>query len=82
MEALIFLLVIGASMWVAADASALAGRGTGKGGGTSTAGWVIGCLLLWIIAFPLARADLRSLGGYAARVLPLGPYSLPAEVTT
>lgn len=78
MEALILLLVIGTSMWVAADASALAGRGTGKVGGTSTAVWVIGCLLLWIIAFPFYLVQRST---FLAGHRPPPPPAFPTKAT-
>ena len=79
MEALILLLVLGTSMWVAADASALAGRGTGKVGGTSTAGWLIGCLLLWIIAFPFYLVQRST---FLAGHRPPPPPAFPTKATS
>jgi hypothetical protein len=56
---LVLLLVLSVDAWVYADASAHAERGTPVvfSGGTFTvdtpAAWFLGCLLLWILFFPL-----------------------------
>ncbi len=47
MYTLVFIMVIGTSIWVLVDASQ---RKLGKG--ESAIVWFISCLLLWIIAFP------------------------------
>jgi hypothetical protein len=58
MELIILLVVVGTSIWVVADASHI---GVRKGLVTGVcdmgpAGWVIACLLLWIVAFPMYLA--------------------------
>lgn len=55
MAELIWLIVIGTSIWVFFDARSI---GVKKGQVTGIAnmnpvGWLFGCLLLWIIAFPI-----------------------------
>jgi hypothetical protein len=46
---LVLLAVVGTTIWVGVDAS----RREWKEGSSGTAGWVVGCVLLWIIVFPL-----------------------------
>jgi hypothetical protein len=56
---LMFFVVIGTTIWVGIDASNLGMRPGRLGGGfvdMGPAGWVIGCLLLWIVAFPVYLA--------------------------
>jgi len=61
-----WLLVIGSSIWVFFDATAI---GVKKGQVSGIAdmnpgGWLLGCLLLWIIAFPLylsKRSEFKSI---------------------
>ena len=51
---LILLVVVGSSIWVGFDAS---GRDWSQDGfAKSATGWVVGCLLIWIIVFPLYLA--------------------------
>lgn len=47
----LLLIVVGSTIWVGVDASR-----RDWGTGTGTAGWVIGCLLLWIVFFPIYLA--------------------------
>lgn len=56
--AVIWLVIIGTSIWVAIDASNIgARRGLIKGlGNMGPAGWFFSCLLLWIIGFPVYLA--------------------------
>jgi hypothetical protein len=51
---LIWLVVIGSSIWVAADASSIGARKGLVPGffNMGVAGWFFACLLLWIVAFP------------------------------
>lgn len=58
MEALIFLIVIGTAIWVFTDAKAIGvKKGQIKGFfDFSPAGWLIACLILWIVAFPVYLA--------------------------
>lgn len=73
---LIWLVVIGTSIWVAVDASTLGARkGTVKGlGDMSAAGWFFACLLLWIIAFPMYLATRPKLvEAKTAREAPQAP---------
>jgi hypothetical protein len=44
----ILLVVVATTIWVGVDASKRDWRG-----GSGTATWVIGCILLWIVAFPM-----------------------------
>ena len=58
MNGLIFLIVVGTSIWVGFDSYSLLKqipkdiRRTLSSGASSTFVWTLGCLLLWIIAFP------------------------------
>jgi hypothetical protein len=67
MEPVVLLLVIGTSVWVAVDAKNLGMQRGRIGGGMldmSVTGWVVCCLLLWIIAFPcylVARGKYQAL---------------------
>jgi len=58
MSDLIFLLVIGTSIWVLFDAKTIGvKKGQIKGmGNMGPMGWFFTCLLLWIIAFPIYLA--------------------------
>lgn len=50
----IALVVFGSSIWVLIDAQRLGVRGEGKGmTSNSPAAWFAGCVLLWIVVFPL-----------------------------
>lgn len=50
---LLVLVVIGTSIWVGVDASALHRQlGHEKVGKTGTGSWVVACFGIWIIAFP------------------------------
>jgi hypothetical protein len=67
---LILLVVVGSTIWVGVDASKREFGDKGLVG--STAGWVVGCVLLWIVVFPYylfrrGRAPLKS-----AAAAPLG----------
>jgi hypothetical protein len=60
---IIFAIVVGTIIWVGVDASQ---RQWPKQGGfaNSATGWVLGCILLWIVVFPLylvrrGRAPLK-----------------------
>jgi hypothetical protein len=52
---IVWLLVIGSSIWVVVDAKSIGvKRGQIKGiGNIGPWGWFVACLLLWILAFPL-----------------------------
>jgi len=63
--ALLLLVVVGTTIWVGIDASR---RDWGGGSGTTT--WVIGCVLLWIVVFPVYLAKR---GGAPLRDAPGGP---------
>jgi hypothetical protein len=55
MTGLILLIVIGSTIWVGVDAS---GRDFSQSGvARSTAGFVLGSLLLWLVVFPLYIAQ-------------------------
>ncbi len=53
MTVLLVLVILGTIMWMAADAH-YAGRSWG-----SIAGWVLGAVLLWIVAFPCYLVSRR-----------------------
>jgi hypothetical protein len=55
---LILIVVVVSTIWVWADAS---GRDWSATGG-STVGWVLGCLFLWIVFFPLYLARRNLVG--------------------
>ena len=87
METLIWLVVVGTSIWVAVDAANLGARRGVLGGGffdMGAVGWLACCLLFWIVGFPaylVTRSRYverkRALGdGLAARELAPGfdPY--------
>lgn len=68
MGPIFFFIVIGTSIWVGLDASAIGvrrGQGTGLGD-MGAGGWFLACLLLWIVAFPLyltRRGRYQALNG-------------------
>jgi hypothetical protein len=73
MEAVVLLVVIGTSIWVAIDASHIgARRGLIKGSGNmGPAGWFLCCLLLWIIGFPVylaKRSEIKAAAQAASNV--------------
>ncbi len=54
-DAIVWLVVLGTSIWVAVDASNLGVRRGATSGGffdMGVAGWLLCCLLLWIVGFP------------------------------
>ena len=58
MDTFILWIILGTSIWVFFDARAIGvKRGQVKGlANMGPLGWLLGCLLLWIIAFPLYLA--------------------------
>lgn len=56
MFSLILIIVVVTSIWVAADASSRNFKG-GKFSFYGSFGWLIGCLLLWIVVFPVYLAQ-------------------------
>jgi len=56
------LVVIGSSVWVGADASQR--DFSGDRFADRTWKWVVGCLLLWIVAFPIYLAFIASFVGF------------------
>ena len=68
MFGLVFLVVIGTSIWVAIDASNIGARkGLVKGvGNMGPAGWFFCCLLIWIIGFPVYLAKRSVIKAAAA----------------
>jgi hypothetical protein len=63
--AVIWLVIIGTSIWVAIDASNIGARkGLLKGlANMGPAGWFFCCLILWIVGFPVylaKRAEIRA----------------------
>ena len=70
---LIYLLVIGTSLWVLVDANSLGVKKGKLNGGLfdmGPAGWFFACLLLWIVAFPVylgKRNEYQRLRGTAPR---------------
>jgi hypothetical protein len=68
LSAMIYLLVIGTSLWVLFDANSIGvKKGQIKGmGDMGPAGWFIVCLLLWIVGFPLylaKRGEFKRVNG-------------------
>jgi len=68
MFGLVFLVVIGTSIWVAIDASHIGARkGLIKDLATmGPAGWFVCCLLIWIIGFPVYLAKRSEIKAAAA----------------
>jgi len=58
MEGLVWLIILGTSIWVLFDAKSIGvKKGQVKGlGNMGPWGWFFACLLIWIIAFPLYLA--------------------------
>ena len=72
---IIVLIVIGTSIWVLIDASNIGAR-TGLVKGIADAGpftWFIGCLLLWIVVFPMYLAKRGSIKTAAQLSQPAQP---------
>lgn len=63
MEGAILLIVVGTTIWVGFDSSSRDWEGTNS----STLGWVVCCLLVWIVAFPfyLSKRGAAPLKGVA-----------------
>ena len=55
MQAVIGILIIGTTVWVAVDANQRDWRNHGFANATWK--WVVGMLLLWIVAFPVYLAQ-------------------------
>jgi hypothetical protein len=68
MGAVVLLVVIGTSIWVAIDASHIGARkGLIKGSGNmGPVGWFVCCLLIWIIGFPVYLAKRSEIKAAAA----------------
>jgi hypothetical protein len=66
--AVIWLVIIGTSIWVAVDSSNIGARkGLVKGSGNmGPAGWFFCCLLIWIIGFPVYLAKRSEIKAAAA----------------
>ncbi len=65
---IVFLVVLGTSIWVYSDAKAIGvKKGQLKGAcDMGPAGWAIACLLLWIVGFPIylaKRPELKRING-------------------
>ena len=58
MTVLLLMLVLATTLWVGVDASKRDWSREKRA--ADTAGWVIGCLLLWIVVFPYYLAKRRS----------------------
>lgn len=69
MEGLIWLVVLGTSIWMAFDASKIGYDKKDVSGiaGMGPVGWFFAGLLLWIVAFPLYLASRNKLKEAAAR---------------
>jgi len=70
LEFLFLLFVLGSIIWVGVDNRAM-DREYGDSEGASTALWVIGCILLWIVVFPwylFHRHDRRRTAEYISRL--------------
>ena len=72
---IIVLVVVGTTIWVGVDASRRDWQG-----GSGTATWVIGCILLWIFVFPvyLAKRGKAPLKGEVASAADPGEPSAQA----
>jgi len=78
---IVLLVLVGTTIWVGTDASKR--DWSNDSFANSPTKWVIGCLLLWIVVFPmyLARRNRASLNGAAqdiparapAAIIPAGP---------
>ncbi len=55
MEAVLLLVIVGTTIWVGVDASHR--DWSGHGFANATWKWVVGSLLLWIVAFPVYLAQ-------------------------
>lgn len=69
---LVLLVVVGTTIWVGVDASK---RDWSGGSGTGT--WVVGCILLWAIVFPVylfkrGKAPLKDAPAHPAALSPPG----------
>ena len=66
--AVIWLVIIGTSIWLAVDSSNIGARkGLVKGSGNmGPAGWFFCCLLIWIIGFPVYLAKRSEIKAAAA----------------
>lgn len=68
MDALILIVVLGTSIWVAVDAATIGVKsGQIKGlGNMGPAGWFFACLLIWIVGFPFylaKRPEFKRING-------------------
>jgi hypothetical protein len=75
---IVLLVVVGTVIWVGVDASR---RDWGNGAGTGT--WVIGCILLWIVVFPVylakrGKAPLKDAYTHTVTTAALGPVTAPS----
>jgi hypothetical protein len=70
---LVWLVIIGTTIWVGVDASKR--DWTGNSFAKSPAVWVVGCLLIWIVAFPvyLVARSHAPLKGMTTTVSPAAP---------
>jgi RNA polymerase subunit RPABC4/transcription elongation factor Spt4 len=57
---LVVALVVGTTIWVGFDCRALIAQYGDEDTSESAFGWVVGCLFLWIIVFPLYLFHRRS----------------------
>jgi hypothetical protein len=67
------VVVVGTTIWVGIDAS----KRDWSGGNTGTAGWVVGCIALWIVVFPVhvakrGKAPLKDTPASPAALSPSG----------
>jgi hypothetical protein len=73
MAAVVIIIVLGTSIWVAFDASSI---GAGKRSGTTgPAAWFLFCLLLWIVGFPVYlanRSKIKAAAALAGAAHPVG----------
>jgi hypothetical protein len=67
MLAIVFLLILGTSIWAGFDSASIGRDKNAKGmNATSPFGWFLGCLLLWIIIFPVYLSKRSSLKAAAS----------------
>jgi hypothetical protein len=85
MEALILIIVLGTSIWVAVDASTIGvKKGQLKGiADMGPAGWFFVCLLLWIVGFPFylaKRSELKRVNT-PGNLTPSQPAAAPSQIS-
>ena len=73
MESLVFLIIVGTSLWVAYDAEKKGAKSGRLGGGffdMGPIGWLFACLLLWIVAFPAYLVKREEIEKSSSKICP------------